>query len=76
MSKVISKIVQLVPTELGNMVVTQRLIKEYDVEDMLRAGAEAQARAVQMQNIGNILQAQPSWPQGMIPTAFKAEDNA
>ena len=73
MSKEVSKVSQIIPTMLGNIIITRRLVVEYDVEDMCRAEAESQMRALQMQNIGNILAAQPQWPKNLIPTAFQPQ---
>jgi hypothetical protein len=76
MSKEVAKNSQIIPTLLGNIIITSRLVYEYDVEDMCRAGSESQCRALQMQNVGNMLVAQPSWPKDMIPTAFKSDLSA
>lgn len=52
MSKRLGQQVVIVPTALGGMTVTTDYVIEYDVEDIIRARAESQARIIQMVNVG------------------------
>ena len=75
MSKEYARTTQIIPTALGNLTVTNILIEEYDVEDLTSANSESQARSVQMQNVGSLLQDQPSWPKDILPTSFQVEED-
>jgi hypothetical protein len=70
MSKVLSDQTYLIATALGNVAVTQTLVTDYSVEDIMRGKAEAQAKALQMINIGKELDGNPDLPVDVLPTMF------
>lgn len=69
MSKVVGKQVTIVPTELGGMTVEAKYVVEYDVEDVVRAKAESQARLIQMANVGRDIR-KKTLNSKVLPSAF------
>lgn len=71
MSRVVDQTSVVVPTMMGNMVMHYKLIVEYDVEDVIRAGALSIMTLAQMVNIGEQLLPTSTYPSNTIATAFR-----
>ena len=72
MSKLVDQRVVMIPTEMGVFAIHYDLVTEYDVEDIIQTKTLAQAIKIHMQNIGDQLIANPNYPEGIIPSAFKS----
>lgn len=74
MSKIEASRFYLIPTALGNMGVKVDLVSDYDVEDVVKNRATSQARALQMLNVGKLVDVNAILPEGSIPSAFRNND--
>jgi len=73
MSKEVARVSYLIPTDIGNMLVEERLVAEYDVEDIIRDRALSQGRYLQMVNVAANLDKNSNLPNGVVKTTFRAE---
>ena len=73
MSKELSTRTFLIATDIGNIVVDERLVLDYDPEDIIRDKAVSQARYMQMQNVAYDLDKNAQLPSGVVQTQFKKE---
>lgn len=71
MSKVVAERTYLIATQLGNMLVKNQLVVEYDVEDIIREQAISQARLIHMLNISKEIDSNAMLPKESLPTIFK-----
>jgi hypothetical protein len=71
LSKVVAERTYLIATQLGNMLVKNQLVTEYDVEDIVREQAISQARLIHMLNISKEIDANAMLPKESLPTIFK-----
>lgn len=74
MSKVEASRFYLIPTVLGNMGVKVDLLSDFDVEDLVRNRATSQARALQMLNVGKLVDMNAVLPEKSVPSAFRDND--
>lgn len=74
MSKEIASRTHIIATELGNMVVSEKLVIEHDVEDIVRDRALSLGRHMQMVNLSKELDSNTQWPEGVAPTSFKSKE--
>lgn len=71
MSKVVAEKTYLIATQLGNMLVKNQLVTDYDIEDIVREQAVSQARLIHMLNISKEIDANALLPKEALPTVFK-----
>ena len=69
MSKSLGKTIVMVPSDLGGVAVTTEYVVDYDVEDIVRARAESQARIIQMVNSGRDMRAS-TYENNVLPTIY------
>ena len=69
MSKLLSKRVVIVPTDLGALAVTTEIITDFDIEDVIARKAESQALLVQMSNVGKDTRAQ-TFDSNVLPSKY------
>ena len=74
MSELIETKTYLIVTALGNIALRRHLVSDYSVEDMVRSRAISQARLVQMMNVGNNLDGNPTLPAEALPTVFQESE--
>ena len=71
MSRIEASRFYLIPTALGNMGVKADLLSDFDVEDIIRNRSVSQARAVQMLNVGKLIDVNSVLPDRVLPSAFR-----
>lgn len=74
MSRVISSRIFVLNSELGDVVVRTELVEEFDVEAITRDKSRSQARALQFQNTGELVNENALLAPDAIPTVFKPEE--
>jgi len=72
MSKILGTKQYLLNSQLGNVVVTSSLIKDYDVEDIIHLRAISEAQAIEYINIGQMIDVNSPLPPDAIPSVFQA----
>jgi hypothetical protein len=71
-SKELAKIKHVIPTQLGNVIVTRTIVYEYDVEDICRYNAESVGRSLQMTYAGETVKSM-EWTKDLIPSTYLTE---
>lgn len=73
MSKELSSRTFMIPSDIGNLVVDDRLVCDYDTEDLVRDRAISQGRYLQMQNVASDVDVNAQLPSGVVKSKFKEE---